>query len=112
MEGRRGSRVPNPNQRERERERVWFDMKLVEDRVEKLFQSPEFCEIRSRLGSVLAAQFIKLLVQNQPASAEKHLGSCGLPPGDVMHLMRVANEAMDHVNSRARTDAAGARGPR
>jgi hypothetical protein len=29
-----------------------------------------------------------------------------------MHLMRVANEAMDHVNSRARTDAAGARGPR
>ena len=102
--------MPNPNQRERER--VWFDMKLVEDRVEKLFQSPEFCEIRSRLGSVLAAQFIKLLVQNQPASAEKHLGSCGLPPGDVMHLMPVANEAMDHVNSRARTDAAGARGPK
>jgi hypothetical protein len=97
---------------EPERERVWLDMKLVEERAEKLFQSPEFCEIRSLLGPALAAQFIRLLVQNRPADAAKHLGSCGLPPGDVMHLMRVSNEAMDHVNSRTQRDGDDARGPK
>jgi hypothetical protein len=44
-------------------------MKLVEDRVEELFQSPAFREIRLRFGSALAAQFIRLLVQG--GNAEK-----------------------------------------
>jgi hypothetical protein len=78
---------------EPEREKAWFDKKLVEDRVEKLFQATEFYEIRSRLGSALAAQFIRLLALGLGEDAEKHLRSCGLRPSDVMHLMRVANEA-------------------
>ena len=81
----------------KQRQRIWIDMQQAEERVEQLFQSSEFCEVRAKLGNALAGQFIRLLVHNQSEDAEKYLRSCGLALREVMHLMRVADEAMTHA---------------